>query len=312
MRRTKWIKTSCQFLWQKPALIFLPVFSSSHVHIHSSYMLQTVQVDPLSVAFNCPVRSADVEHLWVSDIHPVSSSSHRPGDGSVLVVQETHSVFSTCIKNRDGSPFTSLPCGRLGLYSLKRFLPMNTCPSPSVTGRPWSSLTSTNVPVRGVPRGTEDADLKEKEMFYCSSFDNTALKGGLLTRWCAAAETVGFCNNRPNRTPPSPRRYCTWGFCCPGASSCSAETATGTILPREPKHAMRSQKTALSLSGQMVQSAPAGWAWPVKQTEEHLYWHKRLTSCSLVDRWMRKGHVPAWTLSCGCWRADGPGDWAFS
>lgn len=42
----------------------------------------------------------------------------------------------------------------------KTFLPMKTCPSPSVMTLPSSSLTSTTVSMKGVPRGAEDAMLQ--------------------------------------------------------------------------------------------------------------------------------------------------------
>lgn len=72
------------------------------VIIKASYLLQAVQVDPLAVAFDQSVFPSQVVQLCVSNVHPVSSGSHRPGDNGLLVIQETHSVLPSCTNDRKG------------------------------------------------------------------------------------------------------------------------------------------------------------------------------------------------------------------
>lgn len=118
------------------------------------YLLQVVQVYLFSIAFDGSVRPALKVQLLLSDLHPISGSSHRPRGHSALPVQEAHPAPSTC-----SSGSVSLIGLRFIYAFTKSCSPRNSCPSPSVTTRPSSSLTSTSVSIRGAPRGTEGSPL---------------------------------------------------------------------------------------------------------------------------------------------------------
>lgn len=82
--------------------------SRVRVIIKASYLLQALQVDPFPVAFDQPVLPSEVVQLCVSNVHPVSGSSHRPGADRLLVIQETHSVLPSCTEHqRDLCEFLS-------------------------------------------------------------------------------------------------------------------------------------------------------------------------------------------------------------
>lgn len=61
-----------------------------------AHLLHAVQVDPFSMAFDKPIPTSQVLELFTVDVHPVSSGSHCPGIDRLLLVQEAHSLFSTC------------------------------------------------------------------------------------------------------------------------------------------------------------------------------------------------------------------------
>lgn len=73
-----------------------------------SYLLQAVQVHPFSVTFNHSVFSSHIVQIRVFHIHPVTSSSHRPGENSVLIIQEAHPVLSTCTEDQNDLHFVHL------------------------------------------------------------------------------------------------------------------------------------------------------------------------------------------------------------
>lgn len=59
---------------------------------------------------------------------------------------------------------------------MNSFPPMNTCPSPSLTTQPCSSLISTTVSISGVPRGTEVTVLQRIKMWNnISKFQSRAV-----------------------------------------------------------------------------------------------------------------------------------------